>query len=34
MAITTQEQERTKILKLTVGLFNAAPGANYLSEFT
>lgn len=32
MAITTQE--RTKILKLTVGLFNAAPGANYLSEFT
>lgn len=32
MAITTQE--RTNILKLTVGLFNAAPGANYLSEFT
>ena len=32
MAITTQE--RTNILKLTVGLFNAAPGANYMSEFT
>lgn len=32
MDITTQE--RTNILKLTVGLFNAAPGANYLSEFT
>lgn len=32
MAITTQE--RTNILKLTVGLFNAAPGDNYLSEFT
>lgn len=32
MAITTQE--RTNILKLTVGMFNAAPGANYLAEFT
>ncbi len=32
MAITTQE--RTNIIKLTVGLFNAAPGANYLAEFT
>lgn len=32
MAINTHE--RTNILKLTVGLFNAAPGANYLSEFT
>lgn len=31
---TVITQERTNILKLTVGLFNAAPGANYLSEFT
>lgn len=31
MAITTQE--RTNILKLTAGLFNAAPGANNLADF-
>ncbi|GEM_PF-5743072 len=27
-------QERTNILKLVVGMFNAAPGATYLNEFT
>lgn len=27
-------QERTTILKLVAGMFNAAPGANYLNEFT
>lgn len=31
MAITTQE--RSNILKLVVGMFNAAPGAAYLNEF-
>ena len=38
MAITTQErittQEQTNILKLVAGMFNAAPGAAYLNEFT
>lgn len=32
MAITTQEQQN--IIGLTVGLFNAAPGAQYLAELT
>lgn len=32
MAITTQEQQN--IIGLTVGLFNAAPGAQYLEELT
>lgn len=32
MAITTQE--RSNIIKLTVALFNAAPGATYLAQFT
>ena len=32
MAVTTQE--RTNIIKLTVALFNAAPGATYLAEFS
>ena len=27
-------QERTTILKLVAGMFNAAPGATYLNEFT
>ena len=27
-------QERTTILKLVAGMFNAAPGATYLAEFT
>ena len=31
MAISTQE--RTNIIKLVVGMFNAAPGAAYLNEF-
>lgn len=31
---TITTQERTNILKLVAGLFNAAPGAAYLSEFT
>lgn len=29
-----QTQERTNILKLVAGMFNAAPGATYLNEFT
>lgn len=37
-SITVQEHitvpERTNILKLVAGMFNAAPGAAYLSEFT
>lgn len=32
MAITPQEQQN--IIGLTVGLFNAAPGAQYLAELT
>lgn len=32
MALTTAE--RTNIIKLVVGMFNAAPGATYLSELT
>ena len=32
MALTAQE--RTNIIKLTVAMFNAAPGAAYLAEFT
>ena len=32
MALTAAE--RTSIITLTVSMFNAAPGANYLSEFT
>lgn len=31
---TVTTQERTNILKLVAGMFNAAPGANYLAEFT
>lgn len=31
---TITTQERTNILKLVAGLFNAAPGAQYLSDFT
>ena len=31
MAIT--KQERSNIVKLVVGMFNAAPGAEYLNEF-
>ena len=31
---TITTQERTNILKLVAGMFNAAPGANYLNEFT
>lgn len=31
---TITTQERTNILKLVAGMFNAAPGAAYLSEFT
>ncbi len=31
---TIPTQERTNIIKLVVGMFNAAPGAAYLSEFT
>lgn len=31
---TVTTQERTNILKLVAGMFNAAPGAAYLNEFT
>lgn len=31
---TVTTQERTNILKLVAGMFNAAPGATYLNEFT
>lgn len=33
MATVTQ-QERTNIIKLVSGMFNAAPGADYLNEFS
>ena len=31
---TVFTQDRTNILKLVAGMFNAAPGAAYLNEFT
>ena len=34
MATNITSQERTNILKLVAGMFNAAPGAQYLEEFT
>ena len=34
MATNVTSQERTNILKLVAGMFNAVPGATYLEEFT
>lgn len=34
MATNVTSQERTNILKLVAGMFNAAPGATYLEEFS